>query len=172
MSARTDTRATGLALRDGGSFHHTPCGENVADLQRDQITAAQLAVDGHVEQRKIPQVAGHLEAHADGPHMLRQERSLLADCAALVPGEAGGADGRQQFGGHSSASSPPSPPFFNHVDAEGITRSRKMVCWWRIRAVPVAALTAGAEARCVGAAGARQMSAVPMLPCSDKTLPQ
>jgi hypothetical protein len=79
----------GLALRDGGALLFAPGGEDVADAQRDQVAAAKLAVYRHVEQREVACVAGHLEAYADRPDVLRLERALLADDTTLVPGDPG-----------------------------------------------------------------------------------
>ena len=63
------------------------------DAQPDQIAAAQLAVDGQVEQGKVAQFAAELEPDPDGPDFLRLQRGFLAAQFAFVPRAAAMFDG-------------------------------------------------------------------------------
>jgi hypothetical protein len=58
---------------------------DVADLERDQIAAAKLAVDPQVEQGQFPDIALHLEADPKRPDVLELERRLLPNDLALAP---------------------------------------------------------------------------------------
>jgi hypothetical protein len=57
---------------------------NVPDLERDEVTAAQLAVDPQVEESELPHPTFHLEPNAQCPGVLELERRLLSDDLALV----------------------------------------------------------------------------------------
>jgi hypothetical protein len=70
---------TGLLVFFSGGAHFP-------DLQRDEIAAAQLAVDREVEQGKIALATLKLKLDPDCPDLLRLERTLLADQATLVLG--------------------------------------------------------------------------------------
>jgi hypothetical protein len=52
---------------------------NVLDLEGDDIAAAQLAVDGHIEQRQIADSFLDLQLGADRPDMLWSQWRLCAD---------------------------------------------------------------------------------------------
>lgn len=66
-----------------------------------------------------------------------QERALLPDNAALVPGNAGRAKGGEKIDGHENASCPPGPPFFVHADQERIPQLRhRVVALGREAALP------------------------------------
>ena len=58
---------------------------DVADLEADQVAAAELAVDSQVEESKFADPALHLQTHSKRPNVLRLERGLLTDDLALVP---------------------------------------------------------------------------------------
>ena len=58
---------------------------HVSDLERDEVAAAQLAVDAEVEQGEFAHPSLHLEADAQRPDVLELERRLLPDELALVP---------------------------------------------------------------------------------------
>jgi hypothetical protein len=45
---------SGLALDDGRAIADGATGDEVDDLEANQVTAAKLAVDGEIEQRQIP----------------------------------------------------------------------------------------------------------------------
>jgi len=64
-------RLARLALDHRGPLLDAPGGEDIVDPGADKVAAAQFAVDGHVEQRKVTGVACHLEADPDGPDMPR-----------------------------------------------------------------------------------------------------
>ncbi len=74
-------RWTIVASADGPA----PVG-NVPDPQGNQITAPQLAVDGQVEQGKLPGSVGDPELDADCPDFLELEGQLWPDQPPLVPG--------------------------------------------------------------------------------------
>jgi hypothetical protein len=58
---------------------------DIADAQADEIAAAELAVDGQVEQGKVTDGMCILEVDTDGPDVLWLERGLLADQLPRVP---------------------------------------------------------------------------------------
>jgi hypothetical protein len=72
-------------LHDYGPRGNAVAVADVTDLQPDEITSAQLAVDTKVEQREISRAAKQLEPDADGPDLSQFERRLLANQLALVP---------------------------------------------------------------------------------------
>ena len=59
--------------------------DHIVDAKPDQIAAAQLAVDGKVEQRKFPGSMIQLQPNPDGPDLLQLQRGLLAKQLALIP---------------------------------------------------------------------------------------
>ena len=113
-------RLARLALNHRGTLLDAPGCEDIPDPEGYEIAPAQLAVDGHVEQRKVTGVARHLEPDPDRPDMPRQEWALLPDDAALVPGDAGGTESAEKIDGHENTSCPPGPPFFGHADQGSI----------------------------------------------------
>jgi len=54
-----------------------------------QVTPPKLAVDGKVEECKLPSTVGELQANSDRPDFLRLEWELLANELAFVLGLAG-----------------------------------------------------------------------------------
>ena len=50
------------------------------NVQCHEIAAAQLTVDGEVEQREISESAGKLQANTDCPDRTKFQRRLLAYC--------------------------------------------------------------------------------------------
>ena len=79
-------RPSGLPLDHGGAIAHPATGAHVVDLQRDEIAAAQLAVDREVEQGEVALSPLKLKPDPDRPDLLRLERAFLANQATLVPG--------------------------------------------------------------------------------------
>ena len=77
-----------FALNDRHPLANGRADHQIAHADPNQIAAAQLAVDREVEEREIAGIARHLKADPDRPDLLRLERSLDADDAALVPGSA------------------------------------------------------------------------------------
>jgi hypothetical protein len=78
----------GALLDDAGS-------EDVCDLEPDEITPSQLAVDRHIEQSQIAHSTCQFESNADCPHVLWKQRSLLTDNATVVPSLPGRDNHRQ-----------------------------------------------------------------------------
>src|SRR4051794_857533 len=76
----------GLLLDHGPAVSHPATGAHVLDSYRDEIAAAQLAVDGEVEQGKVALSTLKLKPNPDCPDLLRLERALLPDQATLVQG--------------------------------------------------------------------------------------
>jgi hypothetical protein len=64
----------------GGTIHH-----QLADLQPDQIAAAELAVDGQIEHRQVTDPLLALEMETDGPDLLGLEGRLGPNKTSLVP---------------------------------------------------------------------------------------
>lgn len=58
---------------------------HVADLECNEVTSAQLAVDAEVEECELANQAFHLKTHAQGPDILHLEGSLLPNNFAFVP---------------------------------------------------------------------------------------
>ncbi len=72
-------RAVGFLLHDDRSGRHPIALRHIANPQPDEITAAQLAVDGQVEKSKVPNSIGQLKADPDPPKLFQLEWELLAD---------------------------------------------------------------------------------------------
>ena len=79
-------RLPGLLLPHRRPIDRIPVRCNVLDLERDDIAAAQLAVDGEIEHRQVAHPPVDLELGADRPNVLRPQRRLRANQLALVPG--------------------------------------------------------------------------------------
>jgi hypothetical protein len=79
-------RAFGLALPDRCARQDFAATRDVGHTQGQQVTGPELAVDGQVEQRKIPTIAYGLQTHSDGPDFLHGEWRFLASQLDLVPG--------------------------------------------------------------------------------------
>src|SRR5437762_12017387 len=60
--------------------------DHIVDAQRDQITPAQFAVDGKVEQCEFPGSMIQLQPNPDSPDLLQLQRWLLAEQLAFVHG--------------------------------------------------------------------------------------
>jgi len=60
-------RAPGFLVPDGGALDGVTVGRDVLDFEAHHIAAAQLAVDGEIEQGKVAHLALHLQSRADGP---------------------------------------------------------------------------------------------------------
>ena len=110
-------RLSGPALDHQGARLHPPPPQSHHPAA-DNVATAQLAVDGHSEQREIRRVAGQLEPGPDGTDVPRWERESLTCVAALVSGDADRMQGREQIKGHGNTSCPPASPFFGHTDTD------------------------------------------------------
>jgi hypothetical protein len=78
-------RSLGLLLHDYRAAGDMTTLDHIVDAKPDQITPAQLAVDGEVEQREFPGSLIQLQSNPDGPDLLQLQRGLLAEQLALVP---------------------------------------------------------------------------------------
>lgn len=63
-----------------------PAGCNVLDLERDDVTTAQLAVDGQVKHRQIARPPLDLEFRADRPNVLRRSGGFWPISLPLLQG--------------------------------------------------------------------------------------
>ena len=79
-------RPARLLLRDSGSRPHPAAADKLTDSDLHDVAAAQLAVDGEVEERAVAEVSFPVEPESDGPNLLRLERALRTDHASGVPG--------------------------------------------------------------------------------------
>ena len=59
--------------------------DHIVDAQRDQITPAQFAVDGEIEQGEISGAMIQLQSNSDGPDLFQLQRRLLPEELALIP---------------------------------------------------------------------------------------
>jgi hypothetical protein len=118
-------RLPGLALRDDRARRNLSAMLDVAHLQRDQVAAAQLAVDAQIEQRQLARAALLLHARTNRPYVLRLERCLLPDELALVSGHAlsssglvglhGGSPSTRRRGGGGAPAAPTKVPDVHHL---------------------------------------------------------
>ena len=53
--------------------------DQVHNLEPNQVTSAELAVDCEVEQSQVAQVVGKLESGTNGPDLPWKERAFLTD---------------------------------------------------------------------------------------------
>lgn len=68
-----------LVLHDDDSRRHLLAMTHVSDLERDEVTAAQLAVDAEIEQSEFAHPPLHLQAPAQSPIELRAPQHALAN---------------------------------------------------------------------------------------------
>ena len=59
--------------------------DHIVDAKRDQITPAQFAVDGEIEQCEFPGSLIELQPNPDNPDLLQLQRRFLAEQLAFVP---------------------------------------------------------------------------------------
>jgi hypothetical protein len=78
-------RGLRLALQDRRPLLDGPCSEHVGNLETDEITSSELAVDGGIEKGEIANGFGEFETDANGPYVLRQQWALLTHDATVVP---------------------------------------------------------------------------------------
>src|SRR5437773_2310087 len=75
----------GFLLHDNRAAGDMTALDYIVDAQRDQITPAQFAVDGKVEQCEFPGSMIQLQPNPDSPDLLQLQRWLLAKQLAFVP---------------------------------------------------------------------------------------
>ena len=78
-------RSFGFLLNHDGAVTDAPAGNYIADPHPDHVTAAELAVDGEVEQRSVAQSPLLVEPEANGPDLLLFQRPLRTNQPAFVP---------------------------------------------------------------------------------------
>ena len=78
-------RSLGLLLHDDRTGSHPTAMDHIVNMEPDQITPAQLAVDSEVEHGEFPDATAQLQHNPDGPDLLQLQRGLLAEQFALVP---------------------------------------------------------------------------------------
>jgi hypothetical protein len=78
-------RPTGFLLDYRRSITHPAARTHIIDLQPNEVTAPELAVDSEVEHRQVTLAVLQLQPDAYRPDILRLQRALLADQAALIP---------------------------------------------------------------------------------------
>jgi len=76
----------GFLLHDDRSRSDAIAIRDIPNSRLDQVAGSQLAVDGQIEQRQLPNAIGKLQSNPDGPDVLERERCLLTDELAFVPG--------------------------------------------------------------------------------------
>src|SRR5580700_884209 len=87
-------RLAGLLLADSHSLNGVSVRGNVFDFESDNIAAAQLAVDGEIEQCQVAFALCHLKFGADRPDVFWPQWRLGSGQLALVPRDALGRIGR------------------------------------------------------------------------------
>src|SRR5438477_12240869 len=75
----------GFLLHDNRPAGDVTALDHIVDAQRDQITPAQFAVDGKVEQCAFPGSMIQLQPNPDSPDLLQLHRWLLDEQLAFVP---------------------------------------------------------------------------------------
>lgn len=102
-------RSAGLVLDNSRSISHVAARRDVVDAEADEIAAAQLIVDGKIEQSEIALAVLNLKSDTNGPDLLRPKGTLLTNETSLVP-----CDPRRSavcfvFGGHGRPPRPTAP---------------------------------------------------------------
>jgi hypothetical protein len=82
-------RLARLALDHGGPFVNAPRDKYVADPETNEIATAKLAATAMLNSARSRALRTISRRTPDGPDVPRQQRALLADDAAIVPGDAG-----------------------------------------------------------------------------------
>lgn len=79
----------GLLLRDGRAVPDRGVDDELADAQLHEVTTAQLAVYGELEQRQVADAALALKGEPDEPDLFGLEGQLGPDKGTRVPGHHG-----------------------------------------------------------------------------------
>lgn len=114
----------GFALDHRHAFANAIIPHQVGYSQFHQIASAKLAINCHVEQRKIAQVARQFEPRSDRPDLFRQQWSFLADDPAFVPGSSFRGDCGKLDSWHDLPSDPPSIPRHQHRADDVIVQAK------------------------------------------------
>ena len=77
-------RALGLLLHDHRPRHDPSALDHIVDAESNQIAAAQLAVDGEVEQREFPRSMIQLQPNPDSPDLFQLQWGP-GQAAAAIP---------------------------------------------------------------------------------------
>jgi hypothetical protein len=75
----------GLLLNDRCATADLAAADDIANLELDEITAAQLAVDRHIKQRSIAEAFVFVEIEVNGPDIARFRRVFWADVLSCIP---------------------------------------------------------------------------------------
>ncbi len=103
-----------LALYDRHAVAHPVSADKIGDLQSDEVTAAQLAIDRQIEHRQIPEVASQFDPGPNRPDLLWKQWTFLTDQSPFVLGCALLLDcGKLNFG-HELSSIRPSRSMRRH----------------------------------------------------------
>lgn len=78
-------RTSSLSLNDDNSRPHLLAADKLTDLQFDDVTTAQLAVDGAVKHGAVAHTPPSIESETHGPNLLRFESALGAELPSGVP---------------------------------------------------------------------------------------
>jgi hypothetical protein len=76
----------GLLLNSRCAIADFAAADDIANLELDEITATQLAVDRQIEQRSITKAFMFVEIEANGPDIARLEWSFWANTLSCIPG--------------------------------------------------------------------------------------
>ncbi len=77
-------RPAGLSLANNGAVHTLAIGAHFVGFKPHHVATSQFAIDGHIEQGKIPDLVCQLQSGTDCPDMLRLKRGLLTGQLAFV----------------------------------------------------------------------------------------
>jgi len=107
----------GLALDGRGPISNGTANDEVCNLQADQVTTSELAVDGKVEQRQVAEVTFDFKARSNSPDLPWQEWAFLTDESSFVPRRTARSDCWELNFGHYGVSIRPSRPGADTVSA-------------------------------------------------------
>jgi hypothetical protein len=74
-----------LSLDDAGPSENMVAVGDILQAKPNQVTSAQLTVDGQVEKGKVTKPIAELQPDTDCPDFLQLQRWLLPNKSALVP---------------------------------------------------------------------------------------
>jgi hypothetical protein len=81
---------TGRPVSDRRTVDGAASGRKILDSEHDYVAAAQLAVDGHIEQREVSRPTLDLQSHSYRPNELPTKWRFRTDQLAFVPGRSPG----------------------------------------------------------------------------------